>query len=391
MSVINQVLKDLDSRDKMTDEKSVEHFAVEKNPETIDADWLRTGVWSLLVVILLSAGAYYYVLNEQAKATVFYEPVTASLKVNKPETQPVEAPVVEAQVVESQAVAPQPVEPQVVVQPPDIEKPTEIKPVDVEPVETKLAPEVTKSIQEDQAETTVAASSTIAPPKVAYLPLKDDGKEPEPYKPEPKSDPAEFKIVKAQKKPIDKAREMITSGRLIEAEAALKEIVSGKQYSSRAYELLTAVQLRSNRMTDANQTLSKALKVYPYNTNLNLMQARIFVSEGKTAAAVNLLEKQLQTGKPSIKTMAMLAPLYQNQRKYESATGLYRQLVNRQPSQGQNWMGLATNLDALGDHANALKAYQRALQLGLNSSALQKYANDRMRKLAQQADANSGT
>ena len=56
MSVINQVLKDLDSREKMTDEKPVEHYAVEKKPESVDADWLRTGIWSLLAVIVLSAG-----------------------------------------------------------------------------------------------------------------------------------------------------------------------------------------------------------------------------------------------------------------------------------------------------------------------------------------------
>jgi tetratricopeptide (TPR) repeat protein len=87
----------------------------------------------------------------------------------------------------------------------------------------------------------------------------------------------------------------------------------------------------------------------------------------------------------------MLAPLYQNQKKYSAASGLYRQLVSSQPKLGQNWMGLATNLDALGDYKNALQAYQRAVQLGLNSVALQKYANERMRKLAQQAGANAGT
>lgn len=357
MSVINQVLKDLDSREKMNDEKPVEHYAVEKKPESVDADWLRTGIWSLLAVIVLSAGTYYYVLTQQAQAPVFYQPATASLAVKKAPSEVVIEPVVAAEVGQ-------------------------------------------EKIASDSADSPVAQAAVEAvdttPEAIAYLPLKDDGKSIEPVKASAaqsavKFEPAEIRIKKAQKKPLDKARDLITSGRLVEAESALTEIINSKKYSVNAYELLTALQLRSNRLSDASTTLNKALKIYPLNTNLNLMQARIFVNQGKYDAAISQLKKQMQSGKPSIKTMAMLAPLYQNQKDFKAAARLYQQLVAKQPNLGQNWMGLATNLDALGDHGNALKAYRRALQLGLSSTALQKYADERMRKLAQQAEVNPGT
>lgn len=75
------------------------------------------------------------------------------------------------------------------------------------------------------------------------------------------------------------------------------------------------------------------------------------------------------------------AALAQQLQQFELASTDYRVLTEQQPTQSRWWLGLAYNLDQLGQYPAAIEHYRRAIELGSLSGAAREFVLARLQQL----------
>ena len=238
-------------------------------------------------------------------------------------------------------------------------------------------------IAQDQA-SAAAVAENDATPSGPYLPLRNA------VLPQAADTPAtsgrrpatgEIKIAKtAVVKPLANAHMAIARGDLAEAETLLQQHLQRASNDLAARELLIGLMLRGNRYTAAMAQLDQGLMHHPRHPKFVMIKARLLAQNGDTAAAIQLLERSPVAGRGGVQLRQMLGALYQQQGRYEEAVESYRTLLTFTPSAGPAWVGLAISLDALGD-AEAPDAYRRALALGSLPVPAAAYARQRIVEL----------
>ena len=349
MSVINQVLKDLDERQPLAGEQDKYRIDAVDDKQT-STDYMRIIVWVGAALLILAAVAYYLWLESQVPDEQPFQPVVVEATNDTKETLPSQPP--QQQTVKRQNTS-----------------------------QSIVAPEAVKR------------ESISQPEAKSYLPLKDDGKPLKVTAPlvKPKQDQkpkAEIVVVKTKKTGLELAQEMLSNGRLTEAEKLLKDLVKEKPANLPARELLAGLLLRNNRMDEAAAEIATARKYYPSSDNLILLQAKMMLSRGEQQQVTQLLKQHVQSAKASEKSRALLASLYQQSGNYADAYTLYNQLAKQQPASEEYWMGLAISLEGLQQSAKAWQAYSRALQSAGLSPALRDYAIKRMNSIDLQGNNN---
>ena len=249
-----------------------------------------------------------------------------------------------------------------------------------------LAPAEVSPIARDQkvaaAAGRVAESDTTS--SGSYLPLRNTGL------PQAADSPAtsgrrtangEIKIAKtAVVEPLADARIAIARGDLAEAETFLLQHLQHASGDLAARELLIGLMLRGNRHAAAIAQLDQGLMHHPQHPKFVIIKARLLAQNGDTAAAIRLIERSPVAGRNGVQLRQMLGALYQQQGRYEEAVENYRTLLAFTPGAGSAWVGLAISLDALGD-AEASDAYRRALALGGLPVPAAAYARQRIVQL----------
>lgn len=175
-------------------------------------------------------------------------------------------------------------------------------------------------------------------------------------------------------------RNKIAGGELAEAEQGLRAYLERHPRSREARELLIGLILRGGRERAAIRELEFGLRHHPDHAVFILIRARLQVEAGQTAAAIEALESQRQRKRATRGMLEMLGALYQQAGQYAAATDTYRELLRSTPASGPAWAGLAISLDATGD-AEAVTAYRRALQAGGLPQAAEDYARARLIEL----------
>lgn len=106
-----------------------------------------------------------------------------------------------------------------------------------------------------------------------------------------------------------------------------------------------------------------------------MQRARVFVDEGKLTQAIALLERGAS---PTLKEYpdyyALLAALYQRHAQYSMAIALYEHLIETNPDKSVWWLGLAIAMESSGDQVHAVDAYAHARQSGGLNPELSAYA-----------------
>ncbi len=227
----------------------------------------------------------------------------------------------------------------------------------------------TGAIAAHQEEMDSAAEKPLPP----IEPLLDTRPEPVRTQPKPVKQAASRK-----ESGFSKAQRYLREGRLAEAESALRETLEQNRQNHRARELLAGLLIRGSRDQEAKDLLSEGMVLAPYHAGFALLQARIAMQQGDRPGAARVLEEVLRNGKGNREVVALLAVLYQQQKQHDRALELYRMLIEREPGLASNWVGAAISLEALGNPDEALAAYQQAVNLPNLAQALRAYANNRI-------------
>lgn len=166
------------------------------------------------------------------------------------------------------------------------------------------------------------------------------------------------------------------------AQLALEQALAFEPAHVRARETLSALLLNTGRVSEAAESLSEGLRLQPSSTPLAKLYARILVNQGNAETAINIMER----ARPAVATdpdyYALLAVLYRGSDKHAQAAQVYQQILLLRPGVAVWWMGLALSQDAMGESAQALKAYVRAQRAGGLKLEVLQYVQMRISALA---------
>ena len=367
MSLLNQVLRDLDAQDQPLSPKPSLRLA-NNTAQVEQRSSRRSYKWPLItliswVLLFIAAGVWWWLrepprtiqpLPAGTPATESVARITApappspmaSKGVAVTKDQPSAAPAPEL------AGAPIPVE----------TKPTGIATV---PAETQI-----KSVE--------------------YLPLHIN--EPGPVVPRPRkvnkakpvarpkstARPTLHKAVVTR--PLDKVRELIDQGALSHAEELLREQLAKGSREPAAHELLIGLMVQSGRPAEALGQIEKSVRILEQNSSLELLRSRLLIEQGHPKQALAGLDRLLTREPGNRQALRLNAGLLQQSGSTGEARNLYQRLTRLPDAIASDWLGLALTQDGK-DSGVAAAAYRRGLGYPQLGDEVRQFARQRLEAL----------
>lgn len=357
MSVINKMLQDLDRR------SAVAAGGGPDAPQPVQAAAAaeRTGhewFWRTLAVLILACVGWVGWVAYQLQPRPLITPLAARTvrapvpaPVQKPAPPPPPAPVVEVKT------APAPVE-------------------KVEPQPAKAAGtfKLARSI-----ETPITELKKPAPPEPKKAALSEQKK---PAASQPAVDKRER--TKAMSDAADarfrRAVAFLNQARVSEGEEELIAALQIDPSHVPARQAYVALLLEQQRVATAARVLREAVAANPSHPVFSLALARVYTEQRDYPAALNAMDK-VGPAAQTPEFQALRGAVLQRMGRHAEAVQAYEEALQKSTQPGSTWAGFAVSLEALGRPEEAVEAYQRALGAGPLPAELREYAEARIRAL----------
>jgi len=156
------------------------------------------------------------------------------------------------------------------------------------------------------------------------------------------------------------AAQFIGQGRLVEAQAALRGVLDLDPAHEPARQALAALLIDARSLDVAQAVLGEGLQRNPGQVNFALAIARLRFEHGDVAGALALLRDHARYASGHPEYRAFQAALLARQRMHEDAAIEYEAALRIAPGIGAWWLGLAMSREALGQSDAAIDAFRRA-------------------------------
>lgn len=177
------------------------------------------------------------------------------------------------------------------------------------------------------------------------------------------------------------AYQLIGQQRWREAESQLRDALNVDAGQFRLRELLVGLYIKTGRWVEADAILAQGLKVVPLHQPLVKLRARTLMQLNQDRRALDVLTHAAPVLQNDPEHYALMAALQQRLGHHDQAAGLYRQLLAEHSNVGVWWVGLGISLDALHQQSEAQLAYRHARASGNLSVEVTRYTNNRLRAL----------
>jgi MSHA biogenesis protein MshN len=178
-----------------------------------------------------------------------------------------------------------------------------------------------------------------------------------------------------------KAVALLNEGRLTDAEGGFQAALSLDPENHRARQGLIGLLIQGRKLEAAERVLDEGVKLAPAQSGFSMMLARLQADRGENAQAIATLQKGLDFAQGNAEYAAFLAALLQRQGRHEEAIGYFHTALRLRPGAGVWWLGLAMSLQAVNRPAEAQNAYRQARTAGNLSPELAALAEQRLRQL----------
>jgi MSHA biogenesis protein MshN len=146
-----------------------------------------------------------------------------------------------------------------------------------------------------------------------------------------------------------------------------------------ARQALVGILLEQRRAADASQVLQDGLQIAPAQIGFAMTLARLHMERGDLEAGVQTLARSLDFAESSPDYIAFYAGLLQRQQQHAAAVEQFRRALDLRRNAGVWWLGLGVSLEALGRNNDAQDAYRRAKAAGDLTPELHTFADQRLR------------
>ena len=347
MSVINKMLKDLDSRQQPHNVQNIS--ALQQNAQATKRSKLP---WLIVLLLVFVAFGFY-----------LYQSLASQ---PKPESNPI---------IEKTAV----IEPQLQVESvqPKAVKTEQVVAEKQQPILPEVPAPVTPVADNNEARTAVVNTESVVQPKIEVKAT--------PPAPQPQSQ-LEIKEVKLSAKElankfIKEAKEAELSGNLATARKDYAKAIKLDETRHQIRAKLAALYYGERNNAAAIQLLNDGIQRFPQQTEFRLLLAKIQLKQNKPQQAQATLASIADSDSMAPEKWIQQGSIAQQQQQYTQAVLAFKKLTEYEPSTARWWLGLGYNLDAAGQYAPAAEAYRKALQLPTLSSASRNYIVSRLAQI----------
>lgn len=176
-----------------------------------------------------------------------------------------------------------------------------------------------------------------------------------------------------------KALEGFAAGRYTQAVTQLNAILVKYPHYSEAREALAAILTQKGDISAADKVLQKGIELQPGYLPFIQLRAELLVSEGKLNPALKLMRSAAPSLATHLDYYSFIAALYQQVGEYKLSAKLYEQLLSINPNKAPWWIGLAIAFEAQEMPNEAANAFGRAYSSNELTPELRAFVEDRMR------------
>lgn len=176
-----------------------------------------------------------------------------------------------------------------------------------------------------------------------------------------------------------KAIGALNQGRVAEAVDELRAALRDDALHRGARQLLIKLLLEARRLDEAIAVLQEGLQGQPAQTGWAMSLARLQVDRGDLAGAWKTLDDALPAAGQSADYQGFAAHVLQRLGRQREAIARYQAATRLAPGDGRWWLGLGLAHEAEGNTAEAREAFARARQSGNLSPELAALAEQKLR------------
>ncbi len=350
MSLINQMLQDLEQRQGASGKAQPISGEVRAVPATAASFPLKWGVLAALGIVV-GLMAWAYLGMKQPEPAVIAEPVVAAVApvpaVELPQPAPVAAAV-----------------------PAPVENPTP-------PASSGQRPPVPVPVAEPAPSPIISAEAAL--PVVEPLPKA---------KPASKTVPghasAPIKTVSTGQQSDNLYRQSLAQlqqGRVSEAQDVLNKALALNPGNLKARQTLLGLLVESGRADEASQLLRDGLALSPEQSGFSMALARLQIEAGDGAAALGTLREGLPHAGEDAEYHAFYAALLQRDEQHADAVQHYLTALRSNPAMPAWLVGVGISLQAQGNAGDAAAAFRRAQETGQLTPQLAQFVDQRLKLL----------
>src|SRR5688500_5128002 len=147
------------------------------------------------------------------------------------------------------------------------------------------------------------------------------------------------------------------------AEGILRPYLKRRPTDIAAIRMMAELAARVGRLGDSENLLRRALELAPGFTAARANLATVLYKQNKAAEAIAELQRIQQDGAANLGHASLKAAALGRIGGHEEALALYKQLLEARPNEPKLWMSYGHILKTVGEQADSVAAYRRALAI----------------------------
>lgn len=158
----------------------------------------------------------------------------------------------------------------------------------------------------------------------------------------------------------NKALALLSVGATLQAKNMLQELIVNYPDYHLARVALAKIFIQEGNEAKAEKILELGMQLQPRYLPYIELKARILADANKTQEALNLMQTLTPPFEENVDYYAFIAALYQRQGNSRMAARLYEQLLQFNTNKAAWWVGLGIAFNGLNRHSEALDAFTKA-------------------------------
>jgi len=259
------------------------------------------------------------------------------------------------------------------------------RPADAEPASPSAAPPAKDAIVGLVSPAPVNHAPVVNKTVKKEKPVVQEADEREPI------DMASSGTIEKQRRPLtqkqltdqafQKAYAALRKGQVTQAEEFFRTALTGSPGHVKSREMLAGIYIKGGRYVEAGELLKRGTVLNPAYSLFRKLYARVLLEQDALEQAVLVLEAKLPQLSEDLDYYALLAALYQRQGRHENAVAVYQNMLKQNSMVGIWWIGMGISLEKLDDNNAARQAYKKARASGTLAAQMVQYTDNRLAAL----------
>lgn len=161
-----------------------------------------------------------------------------------------------------------------------------------------------------------------------------------------------------------KGMQAASNGDLAGAQIILRRVLEIDPNFAKARQALLSVLASGKQWNDVRQVAADGLALDPSHSDWAMILARVEHDQGNGAAAIDTLERHAAQATGNAEYQSLFAYLLQKHQRYAEAAQRYQAALALRPNEARWWFGLGLAFDAAGQNGEARAAFMKAREVG---------------------------